>query len=100
MSVDYIVESDGSKRYLVAKDSESLGEEEYLFGCEFEFYPSQAYEQEAFLEELCSLSYSDVVVNEIFVPHFKDSKSCMQLKPDISLDYKSLELGVSLKKSC
>ena len=68
--MDYIVESDGSKRYLVAKDSESLGDEEYLFGCEFEFYPSQAYEQEAFLEELCSLSYSDVVVNEIFVPLF------------------------------
>jgi len=96
LSVDYIVESDGSKRYLVAKDSESLGDEEYLFGCEFEFYPSQAYEQEAFLEELCSLSYSDVVVNEIFVPHFKDSKSCMQLKPDISLDSNGLEISVPI----
>ena len=89
--MDYRLESDGSKRYLVAKDSELLSDEEYLFGCEFEFYPSEVYEQEAFLEELCSLSYSDVVVNEIFVPHFKNSESCMQLKPDISLDSKQKE---------
>jgi len=96
LSVNYIVESDGSKRYLVAKDNELLSEEEYLFGCEFEFYPSEAYEQETFLKELCSLSHSDVVVNEVFIPYFKDSKSCMQLKPDISLDSNGLEISIPI----
>jgi len=44
----YIVESDGSRRYLVAKEREVLESEEYLFGCEFEFYPNEKYNQESF----------------------------------------------------
>jgi hypothetical protein len=79
----YIVESDGSRRYLVAKEREVLESEEYLFGCEFEFYPNEKYNQESFIKELCSISQSDVVVNEIFVPSFKDATNYMQLKPDI-----------------
>jgi hypothetical protein len=92
----YIVESDGSRRYLVAKEREFLESEEYLFGCEFEFYPNEKYNQESFIKELCSISQSDVVVNEIFVPSFKDATNYMQLKPDISLDSNGLEISTPI----
>ena len=94
--MEYIVESDGSKRYLVAKDRELLESEEYLFGCEFEFYPNEKYNQEHFIERLCLISQSDVVVNDIFVPSFKNATNYMQLKPDISLDSNGLEISTPI----
>ena len=94
--MEYIVESDASKRYLVAKDRESLESEEYLFGCEFEFYPKEKYNQEHFIERLCLISQSDVVVNDIFVPSFKNATNYMQLKPDISLDSNGLEISTPI----
>ena len=94
--MEYIVESDGSKHYLVAKEKEQLANEDYLFGCEFEFYPNENYHQEDFIKELCAISQSDVVVNEIFVPSFKDATNYMQLKPDISLDSNGLEISTPI----
>jgi len=94
--LEYIVESDGSKRYLVAKEKEQLENEDYLLGCEFEFYPNENYHQEDFIKELCTISQSDVVVNEIFVPSFKNATNYMQLKPDISLDSNGLEISTPI----
>lgn len=87
----WIKEDDGTKRY--KKDSINSVDEEYLFGCEFEFYPNREFEIDTFIKELFYISEVDLLVNELTIPKCKDSENCMHLKKDLSLDDEGFEIS-------
>ncbi len=90
-----IIEKDFSTRYIIGK-SENILDEDYLFGCEFEFYPKENIKVESIISKLCDCLKTDLLVNEISIPSCSDSSLCMQLKPDISLNEKGLEISIPI----
>jgi hypothetical protein len=90
-----ITEKDLSTRYIIAEINNSL-DEDYLFGCEFEFYPKSGVKIDEIITKLYEYSKTDLLVNEISVPSCKDSSKCMQLKPDNSLDDNGLEISIPI----
>ena len=93
--MEILIEKDSSKRYIIG-ESDNILDSDYLFGCEFEFYPKKDIEIADIISELCNCLKTDLLVNEISVPSCKDSSKCMQLKPDISLDDNGLEISIPI----
>jgi len=89
------IEEDYTTRYIIGK-SENILDEDYLFGCEFEFYPRENIKVENIISKLCDCLKTDLLVNEISIPSCSDSSLCMQLKPDISLNEKGLEISIPI----
>lgn len=89
------VEKDFSTRYRIGK-SKNILDNDYLFGCEFEFYPKENIKIENIISELSDCLKTDLLVNEISVPSCNDSSECMQLKPDISLEDNGLEISIPI----
>ena len=89
------IEKDFSKRYIIGK-AKNILDDDYLFGCEFEFYPKENIKMENIIPELCKCLKTDLLVNEIFLPSCTDSSACMQLKRDISLDDNGLEISIPI----
>jgi len=90
-----IIENDFSTRYIIGKSKNTL-DDDYLFGCEFEFYPKEGIKIENIISKLCDCLKTDLLVNEISVPTCQDSSKCMQLKPDISLNENGLEISIPI----
>jgi len=88
-------EKDFSTRYIIGK-SENILDNDYLFGCEFEFYPKEDIKIEDIISELCECLKTDLLVNEITVPTCKDASNCMHLKPDVSLKSNGLEISIPI----
>ena len=93
MLKNFTLESDFSKRYIKPFKLEKTVEE-YIFGCEFEFYLHDDKDYENIKEELFNISKVDLLTNDISIPDCKDSSDCMHLKPDISLDDGGLEISI------
>jgi hypothetical protein len=93
--LEITIEKDLSKRYIIGK-SDNILDDDYLFGCEFEFYPKKDIKIENIISKLCDCLKTDLLVNEISVPSCKDSSKCMQLKPDVSLDDNGLEISIPI----
>ena len=71
------------------------------YGCEFEFYVDTgkylyADVIDALTKALYKLTSSDILVDEISIPHAADKNHCMQIKPDISLEDHGLEISVPI----
>jgi len=71
------------------------------YGCEFEFYintDQYSYSEiiEALTEELHTLTHTDILVDEVSIPNADDKNSCMQIKPDISLQDHGVEISVPI----
>lgn len=93
MLENYTLEKDYSKRY--RKPNKSLPiVEDYIFGCEFEFYLNDSKNYESIKEELFEISDVDLLSNDMTVPKCKDASECMHLKPDISLKADGLEISI------
>jgi hypothetical protein len=86
-------EADHSKRYIKVNKLEPIIEQ-YIFGCEFEFYLYDNNNYENIKEELFEISNVDLLTNDVTVPVCKDSSECMHLKPDISLKDNGLEISI------
>jgi len=86
-------ETDYSKRYIKQNKSEPIIEQ-YIFGCEFEFYLYDNNNYENITKELFEISNVDLLRNDVTVPVCKDSSECMHLKPDISLKDDGLEISI------
>jgi len=71
------------------------------YGCEFEFYintDQYSYSEiiEALTEDLHTLTHTDILVDEVSIPNADDKNSCMQIKPDISLQDHGVEISVPI----
>ena len=71
------------------------------YGCEFEFYINTKQHNytetiEALTEALYHLSHADILVDEISIPNTIDKNSCIQIKPDISLQDHGIEISVPI----
>ena len=86
-------EVDNSKRYTKINKFKPI-EEQYIFGCEFEFYLYDMKNYEDLKEELFEISNVDLLTNDLTVPECHDSSECMHLKPDISLENNGLEISI------
>jgi hypothetical protein len=86
-------EADNSKRYAKLNKLKPVIEQ-YVFGCEFEFYLFDTNNYEKIKEELLNISNADLLTNDVTVPVCKDSTECMHLKPDISLKDHGLEISI------
>jgi len=93
--LETVIEKDSSKRYIIGQ-VENLLDNDYLFGCEFEFYPKDNSKIEAIITQLCKCLKTDLLVNEVSIPSCEDSSKCMQLKPDISLADNGLEISIPI----
>jgi len=93
MAKDFIVEDDYSKRYFKSNKSEPTIEE-YVFGCEFEFYLNDWSDYSKVVDELLYISKADLLANDLTRPNCSDSNECMHLKPDESLDDGGLEISI------
>lgn len=89
------IEEDYSTRYIIGK-SENILDNDYLFGCEFEFYPKEGVKIEDIITELSKCLETDLLFNPISVPKCEDSSNCMHLKPDISLESNGLEISIPI----
>lgn len=89
------IEEDLSKRYILKEHTNSL-DIDYLFGCEFEFYPNENISIEDIIHELYTCLKTDLLVNEISVPSCEDASNCMHLKPDVSLQSNGLEISTPI----
>jgi len=86
-------ETDKSKRYIKINKLKPVIEQ-YIFGCEFEFYLYDNDKYEDIKEKLFEISDVDLLVNELTVPVCQDSSDCMHLKPDDSLKDDGLEISI------
>jgi len=86
-------ETDKSKRYIKTNKLEPILEQ-YVFGCEFEFYLYDNDKYEDIRKKLFEISDVDLLVNELTVPVCQDSSNCMHLKPDDSLKDDGLEISI------
>ena len=73
----------------------------YQFGCEFEFYiNTNLYEFNAAVEqitqEIYELTNVDILVDTVALPTEQDKNSCLQIKPDISLEADGIEISVPI----
>ena len=93
MLENYTWEEDYSKRY-IKLDKSIQKVEEYMFGCEFEFYLNDIGDYETIKEELFKISNVDLLANNMTIPKCEDSSECMHLKPDISLKEDGLEISI------
>ena len=71
------------------------------YGCEFEFYINTKRHNytetiEALTKVLYHLSHADILVDEISIPNTIDKNSCIQIKPDISLQDHGIEISVPI----
>jgi len=95
--LEYTLELDNSKRYKKeVQSSIDLTNEEYVFGCEFEFYLLDTTKIENLITDLYNISNTDLLVNEIGIPSTNDSSNCMHLKPDATLEDHGLEISTPI----
>ena len=71
------------------------------YGCEFEFYINTdrySYSEaiESLTRDLHRLTHTDILVDEVSIPNADDRNSCMQIKPDISLQDHGLEISIPI----
>ena len=90
-----IYENDNSVRYKV-DCFDNILDSDYLFGCEFEFYPKETTKDKDIIELLVSFLKTDLLVNEISIPQCSDASECMHLKPDSSLKSNGLEISIPI----
>ena len=89
----YTTENDGTKRYNKEGSNNIIIEEEFFFGCEFEFYTKENFNIEIFIKELLDISDVDLLVNELTVPKCEGSEYCMHLKKDMTLKDNGFEVS-------
>lgn len=89
----YTTENDGTKRYNKEGSNNIIIEEEFFFGCEFEFYTKESFNIEIFIKELLDISDVDLLVNELTVPKCEGSEYCMHLKKDMTLKDNGFEVS-------
>ena len=73
----------------------------YQYGCEFEFYidtDNRSFEAsiELITSEIYEFTNVDILVDTINLPIDKDKNSCIQIKPDISLQENGIEISVPI----
>jgi len=92
-------ESDGTLRYSCncKKLQEfKIASDDLEFGCEFEFYTSEQFEEDLF-EDLRSITNANLLVNRKSIPIQDDRHYCMNYKPDNSLTgYCGREISVPI----
>lgn len=89
----YTTENDGTKRYNKEGSNTLRTEEEFFFGCEFEFYTKEDFDIKTFIKELLDISDVDLLVNELTVPECEGSEHCMHLKKDMTLNDNGFEIS-------
>lgn len=103
--MDYAVEGN-TKRYLGNKfctypDFTPNENDLYQYGCEFEFYINiDGYTYDgaiaALTRDVHTLTYADILVDEISIPQANDKNHCIQIKPDISLQDHGIEISIPI----
>ena len=92
-------EADGTLRYSCScKKLQELevGSDNIEFGCEFEFYTSEQFEEDL-IEDLRSITNANLLVNRKSIPIQEDRHLCMNYKPDNSLEgYCGREISVPI----
>jgi len=76
-------------------------DDKYQYGCEFEFYiDTKIYKFntiiKSIVKEIYELTDVEILVDTINLPTDKDKNSCMQIKPDISLEDNGIEISVPI----
>jgi hypothetical protein len=76
-------------------------DDNYQYGCEFEFYVDTKNKTfdviiEQMSEEIYALTNADILVDTTALPKSKDKDRCMQLKPDISLEENGVEISTPI----
>jgi len=98
--------SQTTKRYKANKECsfdcyDLQSSDEYLFGCEFEFYIDTA--RYDFLEVIAKIKNEifhvcnvDILVNTSALPSDTDKNQCIQIKPDQSLEDNGVEISIPI----
>ena len=95
-----------TKRYIGNKncaydDFKLDSNDKYQFGCEFEFYIDTNFYDfhmaiEDITKEIFKLTSVDILVDTAGLPTEDDKNSCIQIKPDISLEENGVEISVPI----
>lgn len=98
--------SQTTKRYKANKECtfdchDIQSSDEYLFGCEFEFYIDVS--KYDYLEvinqiknEVFNIANVDILVNTTALPSDIDKNQCVQIKPDLSLEDNGVEISIPI----
>lgn len=85
-----------------AVDSHNItDEDEYQYGCEFEFYIDiETYDfadaVERIRNKIQTLSNADILVDLVSLPTDEDKNHCVQIKPDQSLESHGIEISIPI----
>ncbi|MDX9744619.1 MAG: hypothetical protein RBT59_12430 [Arcobacteraceae bacterium] len=79
---------------------EITSQDEYQYGCEFEFYIDKSLDFEATVlkikDEIFEFSNVDILLNFVSLPSDIDKNQCIQIKPDNSLEDNGIEISIPI----
>jgi len=98
--------NDTTKRYAGNKDCsyeefKIKDDDKYQYGCELEFYIDTTTHNfktaiDNIAKEIYEVTNVDILVDIVGLPKENDKNSCVQIKPDISLDENGIEISVPI----